>query len=189
MRPFGFAGPRVAENTESPQRSALVNIAVQTEPASVLSDVDYRWDTDTDILTATLRNGAKGTGMSGSVELAGSDGSWVILDVEAGRVHGVEVAVWPDVRKVPTLHPPTDAQTASVIVPPPRSHPEVAALEVDASLIAEADHSERTIHFKLGVKRPARAVRFARDLLIELDDRDRIAGLWLLNVPPFPEGE
>ena len=30
---------------------------------------------------------------------------------------------------------------------------------------------------------------FARDLLLELDDRDRIAGLWLLNVPPFPEDE
>jgi hypothetical protein len=39
------------------------------------------------------------------------------------------------------------------------------------------------------VKRPARAIRFARDLLLELDERDRIAGLWLLNVPPFPEGE
>ncbi|MGQ0713483.1 MAG: hypothetical protein ACT4PJ_07100 [Gemmatimonadaceae bacterium] len=166
-----------------------MNIAVQIEPTGTLSDVVYRWDTDTDILTATLRNGAKGTGMSGSVELAGSDGSWVILDVEAGCIHGVEVAVWPDVRKVPTLNPPADAQSASVIVPTRRSQPDVAAVEVDASLIAEADQAERTIHFRLGVKRPARAVRFARDLLLELDDRDRIAGLWLLNVPPFPEGE
>ena len=166
-----------------------MNIAVQTEPTSTLSDVDYRWDPDTDILTATLRNGATGQGMSGSVELAGSDGSWVVLDVEAGRIHGVEVAVWPDVRKVATLAPPADAQTASIVVPAQRSQPDVAAVEVDASLIAEADQAERTIHFKLGVKRPARAIRFARDLMLELDDRDRIAGLWLLNVPPFPEGE
>ena len=166
-----------------------MNIAVQVEPISALSDVEYRWDLDTDILTASLRNGATGKGMSGSVELTGSDGSWVVLDVEAGRIHGVEVAVWPDVRKVATLVPPADAQNASIVVPSRGSQPEVAAVEVDTSLIAEADQSERTIHFKLGVKRPARAVRFARDLVIELDDRDRIAGLWLLNVPPFPEDE
>jgi len=166
-----------------------VNIAVQVEPIGALSDVEYRWDPDTDILTANLRNGATGTGMSGSVELTGSDGSWVVLDVEAGRIHGVEVAVWPDVRKVATLVPPADAQNASIVVPSRGSRPEVAAVEVDTSLIAEADQSERTIHFKLGVKRPARAVRFARDLVLELDERDRIAGLWLLNVPPFPENE
>ena len=166
-----------------------MNIAVQIEPpAGALSDVVYRWDTDTDILTATLRNGATGKGMSGSVELAGSDGSWVVLDVEAGRIHGVEVAVWPDVRKVATLLPP-EAQSASIVVPSRHSQPDVAAVEVDTSLIAEADQAERTIHFKLGVKRPARAIRFARDLLLELDERDRIAGLWLLNVPPFPEDE
>ena len=166
-----------------------MNIAVQVEPITALSDVEYRWDPDTDILTASLRNGATGKGMSGSVELTGSDGSWVVLDVEAGRIHGVEVAVWPDVRKVAILVPPADAQNASIVVPSRGSQPEVAAVEVDTSLIAEADQSERTIHFKLGVKRPARAVRFARDLVIELDDRDRIAGLWLLNVPPFPEDE
>ena len=166
-----------------------MNIAVQTEPTGTLSDVDYRWDPDTDILTATLRNGAAGTGMNGSVELAGSDGSWVVLDVEAGRIHGVEVAVWPDVRKVATLTAPPHAETATIVVPAQRSQPDVAAVEVDASLIAEADQAERTIHFKLGVKRPARVIRFARDLLLELDDRHRIAGLWLLNVPPFPEGE
>lgn len=166
-----------------------MNIAVQVEPISALSDVEYRWDPDTDILTASLRNGATGKGMSGSVELTGSDGSWVVLDVEAGRIHGVEVAVWPDVRKVATLVPPSDAQHASIVVPSRGSQLEVAAVEVDTSLIAEADQAERTIHFKLGVKRPVRAVRFARDLVIELDERDRIAGLWLLNVPPFPENE
>jgi hypothetical protein len=123
--------------------------------------------------------------MSGSVELTGSDGSWVVLDVDAGYIHGVEVAVWPEVRKVPTLSPP-DAQVASVVVPSGRTTAEVTAVEVDTALSAEADHAERTIHFQLGAKRPVRVVRFARDLLIELDERDRIAGLWLLNVPPFP---
>lgn len=166
-----------------------MNIAVHTEPAGRLSDVQYRWDPDTDILTATLRDNSKGKGMSGSVELTGADGSWVVLDVDSGHIHGVEVAVWPDVRKVPTLSPPADIPLASVIVPARKSQPGVAAVEVDAALFAEADHAERTIHFQLGRSRPARAVRFARDLVLELDDRDRIAGLWLLNVPPFPADE
>jgi hypothetical protein len=26
----------------------------------------------------------------------------------------------------------------------------------------------------------------AQDLVLDIDDRDRIAGVWLLNVPPFP---
>ena len=46
--------------------------------------------------------------------------------------------------------------------------------------------SEQTIHFRIGPQRPARALRVARDLLVEVDGRSRIAGLWLLNVPPFP---
>jgi hypothetical protein len=166
-----------------------VNIAVHTEPAGRLPDVHYRWDPDTDILTATLRDESKGRGMSGSVELTGTDGSWVVLDVDSGHIHGVEVAVWPNVRKVPTLAPPHDVQSASIVVPARKSQPGVAAVEVDTALFAEADHAERTIHFQLGAKRRTRAVRFARDLVLELDERDRIAGLWMLNVPPFPADE
>jgi hypothetical protein len=29
-------------------------------------------------------------------------------------------------------------------------------------------------------------MRVARDLLVEIDSRSRISGLWFLNVPPFP---
>jgi hypothetical protein len=32
-------------------------------------------------------------------------------------------------------------------------------------------------------------VRIARDILIDVDGRDRIAGVWLLAVPPFPEAQ
>ena len=42
------------------------------------------------------------------------------------------------------------------------------------------------IHFRVGPKRDARTVRLGRDLLFDLDSQSRIAGLWLLNVPPFP---
>jgi hypothetical protein len=164
-----------------------MTISVQLEPAAgAPAAVEYRWDPDTDILTAQLP-AAPVDGPSGSVELEGPDGSWVVLEVTAGCIHGVEVAVWPDVRKVPTLTPPAEAEFATVRVPTRRSQEGPSALEVDTALIAEADHAERTIHFRLGQTRQARTVRLARDLLLDLDAQQRIAGLWLLNVPPFPD--
>ena len=165
----------------------MPNIAVQVEPASgAPAAVEYRWDPDTDILSAHLRPRMIGEGLSGAVELEGNDGSWLILDVAAGRISGVEVAVWPDVRQVPTLAPPGDVEDGRVLVPAKRSQPGVAALEVEAPLVAESDQSERTIHFKLGAPRPTRTIRVARDILLDIDGSGQIAGLWLLNVPPFP---
>jgi len=164
-----------------------VNIIVQVEPAGGSPpDVDYRWDTDTDILTANLRAKAVGEGMSGSVELTGSDGSWLVLDVSSGRIHGIEVAVWPDVRKRSTLAPPGGVEYAKVTVPSRRSQPGIASVEVGGALIAEADEAERTIHFRLGNARSLRTVRIASDVLIDVDGQSAIGGVWLLNVPPFP---
>lgn len=124
--------------------------------------------------------------MSGSVGLEGSDGSWVILDVAAGRINGVEIAVWPDVRKHPQLSPPAKIEDLCVVVPTRRSQPDIASLEVDTRLLAEADQAQRTFHFRLGKPRESRAVRVATDLLVEVDDQNRLSGLWLLNVPPSP---
>ena len=71
-----------------------MSIAVRVEAVhGTPSDVEYRWDTDTDILTANLRARAASEGASGSVEIEGSDGSWLILDLNGGSIHGVEVAV------------------------------------------------------------------------------------------------
>jgi hypothetical protein len=164
-----------------------VDIAVHVEPGTAeLPAVDYRWDSDTDILTATLNNSVKGQGMSGSVEIEGSDGSWLIFDVSGGRIAGVEVAVWPDVRKVKGLVAPADAAPALVTIPSRPSQPGIASLEIDTRLVADADASERTIHFRFGAARSMRAVRVAEDLIFDVDDSNHIAGVWLLNVPPFP---
>ena len=164
-----------------------MEITVHVEPGtSELSAVEYRWDADTDILTATMNAGAKGQGMSGSVEIEGSDGSWLIFDVSGGRIAGVEVAVWPDVRKVAALTPPADAVPSLVTIPGRPSQPGVAALEIDTRVVADADASERTIHFRFGAARSMRAVRVAQDLIFDVDDSNHIAGVWLLNVPPFP---
>ncbi|HEY2849812.1 MAG TPA: hypothetical protein VGI97_08040 [Gemmatimonadaceae bacterium] len=164
-----------------------MEIAVRVEAGSVaLSAVDYRWDADTDILTAMLGGASKGDGMSGSVEVEGSDGSWLIFDVSGGRIAGIEVAVWPDVRKVGTLVPPVDAVAALVTIPARASQPGIASVEVDTRVVADADASERTIHFRFGAARAMRAVRVAEDMIFDVDESDRIAGVWLLNVPPFP---
>jgi len=164
-----------------------MDISVQVEPAGgTPAPVEYRWDTDTAILSAHLTEPGNGAGMSGSVELAGNDGSWLIIDVSGGRVRGVEVAVWPDVRKQSVLRPPAEVEAARITVPPRRSQPAVAVLQMDTALVAEANKDESTFHFKLGGHRSARTVRIARDLLVDLDEHDVLAGLWLLNVPPFP---
>ena len=54
-------------------------------------------------------------------------------------------------------------------------------------LLAEADDTQRVIHFRLGKPRPVRTVRLGKDLLLDVDPESlRIAGLWMLNVPPSP---
>jgi hypothetical protein len=150
------------------------------------SPVTFRWDVDTDILTAEIAGVKPGTGMTGSVEIEGSDGSWLILDVRGGEIGGVEVAVWPDVRVAPSLAPPAGVTDAHVTIPSRSSQPGVASLEVDTQLFAEADSAERTIHFRLGAPRTTTTVRAARDLLLEVDESRHLVGVWMLNVPPFP---
>lgn len=164
-----------------------MSFAVQIEPAQGgVPDVDYRWDTDTDILTVALRARAVGEGLCGSVELMGGDGAWLNLDVTAGRIHGVEIAVWPDVHKVAKLSVPSVIEDGRVAVPLRKLGDDVGSVSIDTALAAESDHAERTIHFRVGPARTARTVRIARDLLFDVDPHGRIAGLWLLNVPPFP---
>jgi hypothetical protein len=164
-----------------------VKIAVQVQPANgSQQQVEYRWDADTEILSAQLTPPARGEGMSGSVGLEGSDGSWLILDVAAGRINGVEIAVWPDVRKLPSLAAPATIEDAEVVVPSRRSQPDIASLEMNARLFAEADQDQRTIHFRLGKPKVGRTVRIASDLLLDVDEKSQISGLWLLNVPPCP---
>ena len=164
-----------------------MKIAVQLQPANgAQQKVEYTWDPDTDILSAQLSPRATGEGMSGSVGLEGSDGSWVILDVAAGCINGVEIAVWPDVRKLPALSVPSSVEDAHVVVPSRRSQPEIASLESTTRLVAEGDNDQPNFHFPLGKPKGGRTVRLARDLLLDIDEKSQISGLWLLNVPPCP---
>jgi hypothetical protein len=164
-----------------------VNIVVQLEPSEGLTPpVVYRWDSDTDILTARLDTPAEGGGPSASLEIEAPDGSWLIVDVVKGRIAGVEVAVWPEVHVSPSLVPPVVGADAYVARPDGVSDNGAVVMEMEAALQAESDEAERVIHFRIGIKREVRPVRLGRDMLLELDTQSRIAGLWLLNVPPLP---
>lgn len=163
-----------------------MNIPVRVEPwTGAPAPVDYRWDEDTDILTAHMEG--ERVGRSQSVDVEGSDGSWLIIDVSDERIRGVEVAVWPTVRKRADLHPPDEVESARVKVGRGDAVAPLASVEVDTAVAAESDHAERTIHFRLGRGREVRTVRIAREMLLDIDTHDRLAGVWLLNVPPFPD--
>lgn len=169
-----------------------MNITMQVEPlASDPAAVEYRWDTDTAILIANFGNGARdgAQGMSGSIELAGQDGSWLILDVQHGCLQGIEVAVWPDVTRVPSLQPPEHIDTGHLSVSAEQPKDGVALLQVDTTIIAESDNDEQTVHFTIGSTRQGHTLRVARDVLVDLGDQCAIQGIWLLNVPRFPDGK
>jgi hypothetical protein len=166
-----------------------VKVAVEVRPADAApASVEYTWDPDTEILSAqrTPRAKADGDGASATVGLEGRDGSWLILDVAAGRINGVEVAVWPDVRKLPALHFPSQIEDAEVVLPKGNGKADVSSVEMETRLVAEADNDQRNFHFRVGAPRLTRTVRVARDLLVDVDDKNRISGVWLLNVPPCP---
>ena len=153
-------------------------------------NVTYRWDAETDILTAAVRGGARGKGgLTGSVELEGADGSFVVLDVAAGTIRGVEIVVWPDVRTVATLLPPAEAAEGDVELPQRKAQEDLVALEVDTPLTIDTNTAESVFRIRLGPSRRARAVRVAEGMVVEVDEQQELAGFWLVGVPPFPHDE
>lgn len=155
-----------------------------------LPKVSYRWDPETDILSAACKGVPKASGMDGSVDLEGSDGSFVLLDVAGGLLRGLDVVTWPDdIRTVDGLTAPAGAQDARVLFPSRRSQPSVAAVEVDTALTVEKNPAESVFHIRVGRSRPTSIARIADLLLVEVDKQSHLAGIWLLDVPPFPNVE
>jgi hypothetical protein len=155
-----------------------------------LPKVSYRWDPETDILTVACKGVSKGDGMNGTVDLEGGDGSFVVIDVAGGAMRGMDVVTWPDdVRTVASLAPPATSKEGQVTFPDRNSQPGVSAVEVDTALTVSKNEKESVFHIRVGRQRPATVVRIADHLLVEIDKQHRIAGLWLLEVPPFPNVE
>ena len=60
---------------------------------------------------------------------------------------------------------------------------------VDTALTVEKNADESVFHIRVGRMRPVSVMRVADHLLVEVDKQSRLAGLWLLEVPPFPNVE
>ncbi len=162
-------------------------LAVQLEPAVAVPPVRYAWDADTEILSASLApQGVKeGAGPCGSVEVQGDDGSWLSIELAGGVLTGAQIAVWPELRRRSGLRPPdAEPARAAVRIEAPSRGP--ISLELVTRVAAEADARAGHLHFRLGKAPVERVARIADRLLLELDARGGIAGLWLLNVPPIP---
>ncbi len=161
-------------------------LVVHVEPRTKAAPkAKYHWDADTEILAVDIGKGAALGGLTGGVELEGQDGSWLLLDAEAGNLRSIEVAVWPEVRTNPSLTPPAGCDEVTITIPARPSQPGIASLEVSASVRAEADAKEQVIHFVLHPRR-TRTVRVADSVLFDLSEQGAVTGVWLCNVPPFP---
>lgn len=151
-----------------------------------LPTIAYKWDSETEILSGQFKGGHKSEGLTGSVELEGADGSFVVLDVLSGVVRGLEVVVWPESSIVADLAPPEPKSNGQLVMPSRASQPGIAAVEVDTQLSASKRPDESVIHLRVGPRRKTEIVQVAEGLIVEVDGQGNIAGLWLSGVPPFP---
>jgi len=154
-----------------------------------LPKVSYHWDPETDILSVACKGGTGADGLNGTVDLEGADGSFVVIDVAGGCVKSVDVVSWPDDVRTVELETPASPKEGRLVFPSRRSQPGVAAVEVDTALTVEKNTAESVFHLRVGRTRPVTVVRVADRLLLEVDKHARLAGLWFLDVPPFPNVE
>src|SRR5215218_9186940 len=148
----------------SRNRRRLTHVPFAVEPSDgPAPPVAYRWDADTEILSASVADVRGGGSVATSVELEGRDGSWVTLELRAGRLCGVEVAVWPPIKARSSLVPPTAPTTGHLVYLGAVGVAGAADVEVDTLLSAESDRMERTFHVHVGTPRRVRAVRVGHD--------------------------
>ena len=161
-------------------------VDAQVEPINgPAPSIVWRWDPETDILSGSFKPDARGAGLTGTVELADNEGSIAVVDVSGGVVRGLDIVIWPPVITVPDLKPPARAREGRVVLPSRASQPGVASLELDTTLSVSVNADESVFHLRIGGRRQAEPIRVADHLMIELDQRRRLAGFWLENVPPF----
>jgi hypothetical protein len=164
-----------------------MSVAVARVRTAPLADVpvDFRWDRATGILAARIAHPVPASAPSAQFALAGRDGAWVTLELAGDRLTGVDVVVWPAVRVVPTL-------VAPVVEPVTLSWRRLAAAgavrALATPLAAEVAPDRGLVRLRVAGRRVTRTVREARDVCIDLDHTGSFAGVWLLNVPPCPEG-
>jgi hypothetical protein len=153
----------------------------QSAPLSVA----YRWDVDTEILSVRVA-APQPDSATDVVEVTGTDGSWLLLDLADGAIHGLEVAVWPTDICTRSLRRPGEVEHVRARMHNTERLPGMARVDRPVELAVERDAEGRTVHLTVGPARESRTVQLAQSLLLDVDPLDEIAGIWLLDVPPLP---
>ncbi|HEX9633603.1 MAG TPA: hypothetical protein VGA02_14175 [Gemmatimonadales bacterium] len=122
----------------------------------------FRWDAETEILSGRQDLSDAPAGFTGSWEIESPTGAVVVLETTGGVPGGIEVVAWPDVERA-ALTVPHAAAPGRVIL-------------------------EALIRLKFGTP-PARSVRIAENVIVDLDAAGCLGGLWLDALPPFEQGE
>jgi hypothetical protein len=157
-----------------------------TEAATPLEAFDFHWDVETEILAGCADVPSGGSGFTGSWELESDSGAVVALETSGGVLCGIEVVVWPEMREPAKLVAPHDAKPARVVLVAP-GDASGGVLEIETPISAHAAAADALIHLVFGTSR-ARAVQVATNVIADLDSTGRLTGLWLVDLPPFPQG-
>ena len=147
---------------------------------------DFHWDPETEILAGGHALPESAGAATIAWEFEGPEGAVVVLETVGGTLCSVEVVVWPDVERVRSLNVPHDAPPGRVGFVLPTG---VAGgvVEIDTVITAAAPPSETLIHLSFATPR-ARSVRVAENVVADLDADGHLAGLWLEDLPLFPQG-
>lgn len=160
-----------------------LGLTVESLPGTV-PPVAYQWNAETRILTARFAVPAA-TGFTGAVEVTGDDGAIVVLDAAGGLLTGVEIVVWPGAEVHRRLRPP-EAPPGRVRIPGAPAASGVGAHEVETAIDADVTPARDVLHVLIGDQEPARTVRVADHVVVELSAEGGMAGFWLDRVPPAP---
>lgn len=149
-----------------------------------LPRVTWSWNAETRILSGGLPV-PTGAGFTGSIEITGDDGAIVVLDVRGGWFAGVEIVVWPGAEVDPDLAMP-DGVPGRIAIPGEASPSGIGAEELETAIEADVTPDRSRLHILIGGDEPERIVQVADHLLVELDARGGVAGLWMDAVPRAP---
>ena len=161
-----------------------MSVETRVEPlAGALPSVVWRWDPETEILSGSFTSSHRPGGYTGTVELTDDEGSIAVVDVDAGCVRGLDIVVWPELVEVAALAVPAAARVGIITMGARASQPGVASLELDTALSLAANPARSLFHLRIGPRRQVEAIRIADSLVVDVDQKRRLAGFWLENVP------
>jgi len=151
-----------------------------------LPTVSFLWDSKTEILAGTIAHRPDAESGTRTIELGGTRGSYLSLDLVGDVLAGVEVVVWPQGNVVDRLDVPAPERRGKLKIIRGGSGGDPALVELGQPLTCLRTSDESTVCLRLADTEAQRVVAVADNLLAEVDGDGKLIGLWLLNVPPFP---